>query len=494
MKGSSWLKWIFAGVWLAYWLYTTRYSMLDDALIHLRYAGFLHDLHFITYDGVHPSYGTSSVFYVTLLAILRGMTLSPMLPKIVSCASYVLLIVILLSLESRFASRAWPHAIWLGLCFASLSPMGIRWLTDGMETSMVLLVVVLVALTTQKQIQSESISIRSWLVQVFLGALLVLLRVELSSLALLATCAILIARLSETRMRSRKLLVLYESAPLLLGAVLALIGIRLIFGSVLPDTAIAKSSGPSIGPLFGVAHAILSSMLFGIGATLLAALSGLFLLGGMLKGRSNKGLLLAWLCVNGSLPLVLFLACERGISIEGIRYILWPLFFSTLWNALEWENQRKQMPVACGDPWFLRPLLWACAAVFLCLLPFDWHYASHAMQGRARTFQAMRSAGLEQYRNRTVIAGDVGFVGYFTGANVCDISGLVNGREAARKTRTERISWCADQHPQLLFLTDTQRLSVSEYLPLDNWVSIRQFDFVNVASNDRHYLMLPGLK
>jgi hypothetical protein len=491
MKQSSWLKWIIAGVWLAFWLYITRYSMLDDALIHLRYAAFLHDLHFITYDGVHPGYGTSSVFYVTLLAILRGVTLSPMLPKAVSCASYLLLIALLLSIESRFAGRTWPHAIWLGLCLASLSPMGIRWLTDGMETSMVLLVVVLVAITTQRQMHRESVSRTSWLIQTLLGALLVLLRVELASLALLATCAILIARLAVPRMRGRKLLVLLESAPLLLGATLALVGIRLILGSVLPDTAIAKSGGPSLGPLFGVAHAILSSILFGLSATLLAVLSALFLLGGMLKGRSSKGLLLVWLCVNVSFPLVLFLACERGIAIEGIRYILWPLFFSTLWNALEWENLRKQQSCACSDPRLVWPMLGACAAIFLCLLPFDWHYALHAMQGRAATFQAMRGAGLEQYRNRTVIAGDVGFVGYFTGASVCDISGLVNGREAARKTQAERISWCVDQHPQLLFLTETQKRSVAAYLPLDNWVPIRQFDFVNVASNDRHYLMVP---
>jgi hypothetical protein len=61
-------KWEVLGLWLGSWIYFTRYAMLDDALIHLRYAAFLRQLHFITYDGVHASYGTSSLLYVSLLA------------------------------------------------------------------------------------------------------------------------------------------------------------------------------------------------------------------------------------------------------------------------------------------------------------------------------------------------------------------------------------------------------------------------------------------
>jgi hypothetical protein len=83
------------GLWLAFLLYKTRYAMLDDSLIHLRYAAFLHNVHHITFDGVHSSFGTSSLLYVNLLALFRGITTSVFLPKIVSTTAYLVTILIL---------------------------------------------------------------------------------------------------------------------------------------------------------------------------------------------------------------------------------------------------------------------------------------------------------------------------------------------------------------------------------------------------------------
>lgn len=59
-------------VWLLVWLRLSWPAMQDDAFIHLRYAANLLQHHMISYDGVHPDYGTSSLLYVWLLAGLRS--------------------------------------------------------------------------------------------------------------------------------------------------------------------------------------------------------------------------------------------------------------------------------------------------------------------------------------------------------------------------------------------------------------------------------------
>jgi hypothetical protein len=128
---------ILAGLaWLSFMLYYTRFAMLDDALIHLRYATFLHRLHFITFDGVHHSFGTSSLLYVTMLAVLCGVTSSVMLAKLVSVIFYCG-VAGLIGWQLRSVQRAsMGRRLFGGLLFIMLSAMSIRWLTDGMETSL----------------------------------------------------------------------------------------------------------------------------------------------------------------------------------------------------------------------------------------------------------------------------------------------------------------------------------------------------------------------
>ena len=78
-------------LWLAAWIVLSWPAIQDDALIHLRYADFLYSRHFITFDGVHPSFGASSLLYVGLLAVLRSFTASPLLSRAVSSTAHVVL-------------------------------------------------------------------------------------------------------------------------------------------------------------------------------------------------------------------------------------------------------------------------------------------------------------------------------------------------------------------------------------------------------------------
>ena len=79
------------GLWLLYWIFLSWPGAMDDAFIHLRYAGNLFRTHIITYDGVHPNYGASSLLYVYLLAFFRGFTSSPALSRAVSSCVHILL-------------------------------------------------------------------------------------------------------------------------------------------------------------------------------------------------------------------------------------------------------------------------------------------------------------------------------------------------------------------------------------------------------------------
>lgn len=53
--------------------------------------------------------------------------------------------------------------------------------------------------------------------------------------------------------------------------------------------------------------------------------------------------------------------------------------------------------------------------------------------------------------SRRQIAGDVGYIGYFSQGTMCDLSGLVNGRAQAQRSDSERIERCANTHPDFLF-------------------------------------------
>src|SRR5258708_22159470 len=116
------------GLWLAAWILLSWAGVQDDAFIHLRYADNLFRTHLITYDGVHPNYGASSLLYDCLLAFLRAFTASPNLPRVVSTCAHLLLAASLLVLFLRSIPRDSSLARLLGLFLLILfaSPSAVR--------------------------------------------------------------------------------------------------------------------------------------------------------------------------------------------------------------------------------------------------------------------------------------------------------------------------------------------------------------------------------
>jgi hypothetical protein len=319
-----------------------------------------------------------------------------------------------------------------------------------------------------------------------LGFLLIVLRTELVLMSLLVTGIIFARRWVTRRPETSLPNLLLSSAPLAIGSALAALLIWSIFGHILPDTAVAKSYGFSLGPLHATAHVLLSSLILGCGALLLYLLSAWFYLHTTRTGANWA----EWLCANAGFPLVIALACWRGQTVQGVRYILWTLVFSTAWNCLSLTQTPQRAPEIKRT----RLLALALACIFVLLLPLDGRYAYRAMRGRAETFLWMRNAGLSRFHDRTMAAYDIGFIGYFTGAQVCDLAGLVNGRQFAALSGLQRAQFCARQNPGLLFISELQREELASTFDFSRWQQAAVVDFQNVSGNDRHILYLPKNK
>ena len=117
-------------------LWYSRFHMLDDALIHLRLAELFLQHGFFTTDGSAHDFGTSSPVFVLLAAAVHGLVETDFTTKFLSIVFYVALVGGLA--RPRPARAGGPaRAAWLAVAVLAMSPIGVRWLTDGMETSLV---------------------------------------------------------------------------------------------------------------------------------------------------------------------------------------------------------------------------------------------------------------------------------------------------------------------------------------------------------------------
>lgn len=498
-QSRKWSRFVFGTtvilvpLWLAYWLVISRYALLDDALIHLHYADMLYLHHFITFDGIRHGFGTSSLLYVGLLAGLQKLFPSALLPKAVSDIAYLALVSTVFCLIFRFRKSSLSQMLLAGLVFCLLSPMGIRWSTDGMETSLTNLSVVLLAIILRNEQEEDTVSGTRFLLIVLFGATLVFLRIELALVLVLSCLSIYIAKASAGRGRIRSAI---AACPLALGAALALISIRIVMGHFLPDTALAKSSsyGFSIAPVKASLRVMGGALLAGFGLAIFWGLSVFLSLRRIVRSKYQvRTRLLRFALENSAIVIILGLSCLRDQRIQGIRYLMWPLIFGIVANSwFTTPDGAEETADAQPDPVEGR-LIAAFFVMALCLLPVDWRLASHALRGRSQTFLEMRSAHLNQmFQNKTIVAEDVGFITYFTNSRTCDLAGLVDGRTIAALSYQQRIRYCTQQSPSMMFLTSGQADEVGTALDLRQWTVCGVFDFTNVASNDRHYLMVPA--
>jgi hypothetical protein len=473
--------------WLFTWIVLSWAGIQDDALIHLRYANNLFQTHFITYDGVHPSYGASSLLYVYLLSLLRTFSASTNLPRTVSSVFHLLLfagtalLVLRLPRESALA-----RILGLTLLVFLVAPSSVRWLDDGMETSLALCFAALLCWVTFRQLTRVTTSLPEYFALTVLGCFAVLLRIEL-----LLPCGLSFAILgwkrlvgSGARQLSPRIRAALSGSPLLLGGLVALIIIRVKMHHLLPDTALAKSDGiPAWGVSLYVTSKILAGALsFGVGIFLFWTLT-LFLLWRTRKSSTVDVL------ANLAFPIVFSLAALRGQQIQGARYFVWAFLFSILWNILRIGELSSGN--ATADPPRGLPLAYGFLALLVLAMPIESWAMYPMLKERATLLDRFESDHFDSFRGKRGVAYDVGLIGYFTQADICDLAGLVNGREKAKLNLHQRIAACVASPPDFMFLDPASIDDVSPYLSLNDWQVCSHYDFRNVHATDPHFLLVP---
>jgi len=471
-------------------------ALQDDALIHLRYADHLLHQHMISYDGVTPSFGASSILYISLLAVLRSIFTSPLLPRIVSSLSHVLLFAGLAWAFARTLRNA-PRLAWL-LAFVLLGvlavPSSVRWLDDGMETPLVLAITVPLAFAASRLAHSKVFSGRSVLGLAVLGFFIVLLRVELLLLLGVVSLALFagLRSLRQSSLAAQAGLAL-RSFSLVFGGLVGAAAIVALTGHLLPDTALAKAFGIHywVGTLRMSAIIFASSLAFGIVSLLLWILS----LAALILHR--RGISVAVLLINSLFPVTLFLAAIRGQAVQGIRYFEWTLFFPILWNILELRFATADSQTeTIAEPAPIQPsaklLSYASYALVACLvlsLPLEAFLFTPVFRLRARSLEQFRAEHLERLQPLKVVAFDVGYIGYFTGSDLCDMAGLVNGRGPAVLPYSARIQRCASERPDYAFLNIAQADDLNGHYNLSHWSICSEYKLANLRSLDVHYLV-----
>ncbi len=200
------------------------------------------------------------------------------------------------------------------------------------------------------------------------------------------------------------------------GSALSLAFIRITMGHLLPDTAVAKVGASFQEVLYDAGRETAGTASFGLGVVVIWIVSA------AAAWSVNKR---STVIANLPFPTLILLAAIRGQQIHGVRYMIWTLIFSVVWNILSGASVSKLRPI------FL--------PAFVCLLMISWIFELPIMlrvdRGRAQNFDAMDHAHLEQLHGGGM-AGDVGFIGYFSKAPICDLNGLINGSCGSPNGRT----------------------------------------------------------
>jgi hypothetical protein len=467
--------------YLAAMLWFSRFHLLDDALIHLRFAELLIEHGFFTADGRAASFGTSSPAFVLLAAMLHALAPSDFTTKILSVGFYLAFVVGLGALALR--SNGSARTGWLLLLALALTPMALRWLTDGMETSFAAAIALLLGIATARV---RTAAVLPALALFALGMAAVLTRIEMTLLVALAALAITLrAGAGGSRGLPHDAMC---GMPLALGGVVALMLIWLMFGAVLPDTAIAKATGKAAPANSLAAIAISLAGALGFGAGLIALWLAGF--GNRLHALArNDWTSYAIAAVPNLALLVLWaLISVRGQYVQGIRYILPALIFMIAANTAMSRTSETGLPWLRGIS--ASRLVKARLALYVAVIGFEFTKFQAIVDGRTAAFLEMRDMNLEGLEGESGIAWDVGYLMYFTKAQICDVSGLINGRRAASSTESTRLEDCLKRDIEFVFVTpeNATRLIGKSGSRFVDWPICGHYVFRNVSDTAPHYL------
>jgi hypothetical protein len=312
------------------------------------------------------------------------------------------------------------------------------------------------------------------------------LRVEFSFLA----AGIVAADLA----RRRSMVPQVTALALCAGAALGLGLIYWIFGSLLPDTAVAKAAmvpnasaaAEALATLFNVAKTQAAASLFG--ALLLLCLIISFLLALRRQVATPFTLVL-----NASFPVFVALIVVRHQAVQGIRYFVFLEFFLISFNLYVLD---EATPASDRWPVLPFPKLKPWAVVFAALAGISWYAFDLAhlrliSAGRTASFERFRKLDLSDLGGRAGIAWDVGMIGYFSAGLILDGNGLVNGRRIARASMHDRLEEFVREHRiDFVFANEEQAQQLKGLLSTKDWIARGTFDFPNFDGAPDHHVLL----
>lgn len=479
----------------ASYLWLSRRLFLDDAFIHLRIAHGLLAQGFYSFNGDHPAYCSSSPFFTALLALCSAIYPGDYLPKIVDVIIYGGLFALL---ARRLLSARAVGAQWLVLVFlaAVASPLAMRWLTDGMETGLSGIVALLLAAIGAEIYRAAPRPGSARLAAYGLfAALAVTLRIEFC----LLVAMIGLASLSVLRRRGLDA----RAVSLGIGAAVGLGAIYATFGSLLPDTAIAKAHGLAGFTPLKAAMITVGDVLKGHAAA--SSLGVLMLVAGGVSAvaavRSARNKIFV-LVLNGTFVLLLALIVLRQQAIQGYRYFVFIEFFLLAFNIAVLDERRATGVAGSARSTPPRPagsrsrrvtvLAGILGLAFIGWQAFDLTRLQAIIAGRSASFEKFENADLHDLYGSYGIAWDVGMIGYFSRATILDGNGLVNGPLVARMSPAERLRSFVAAHPiRFVFVDDGQISALRGTLDVSGWPIREAFDFPNFSGRpERHYLLV----
>ena len=438
-----------------------RGFLLDDALIHVRAAALLLQAGFPTADGVSRSFADSSPLFLALTAAGLALGGSFYVTKILSLAAFAALVA-LLSVAAWREPQPRAQAIIVALLGLVLSPFGVKWLTDGMETSLAVLLVLLLAATLDggrhRPVGAGGIAL-----------LCVLVRPELVALVAVA----IVGQVVRSNRRSNRRLALATA----LGGLAAMALLYGAFGHLWSDAAVAKEryGYPLAEFLELLADVAGGAGLLGVGL----ALAWLGLVALTIRAwRDDPALLLGELSL---LPVLVAIAV-RGQAVEGIRPLLPFLAFSLACGVALVRRRAPARPVRAR---MLLPL----AAAALGVWTVDAVAFERIVGVQARSLEAMRSRDWSALSGHTGVAWDVGYLAYFTKAPVCDAQGLIDGRAFAQLSLPERLRACA-KVAEFAFVDPPRFRILASALDMSGWRVCGRFDFAHRLGPVNVYLIV----
>ena len=419
-----------------------REHLLDDTFIHLRYARNFDDYGILTYNFPNISFGTSSPFYTIILALLGRLipySLWPVMAKCISIIFSFLSLIIFLKVINIFNNKVnvVSKVLWSIFTFTLLAlPPIVRWLQDGMETSLALFSTILVVYVIKYAKNHNNLNILKILLIAIIIVLPSMVRIELILISLVTFIILL------KLIRAKDLLLVFVISSIIL-VIYYLITFNLGH-ALISDAGIAKRT--NYINYFWVLDSLRALLtiplvwLFSIIIITVFAFQKVF---------KNKSIINIQLISLTPLVIVILIGTYLNQYIQGARYFL-PFLLFPITIFLISEDSTK----------FFQLKNYSSATIVLVLILLTSLVQTIYMFEPLNKVLRKDVLNIPEYltkKNVTIGVADIGQIGWYSNATIFDLGGLVNGREIADAKGKSRL------------IKTVQKLGIPDYLVINQY-------------------------